>query len=537
MTDIISVAFPDDATANLSAAPEPAPDAEPAPGPPPRSISGLAVPFNVASKPDSKTGKRYRFSTPPTNAEELIDVVREHDDNAVVGRLAAPLSPTDAGLAAVTRVFATTRGNDTLEEARENVLTGFSVSAAVEDFTEAADGVRDVKRWTARHLGVVRRPAFTETVGLQVAASAQEEDSNMPEPQVLELPTVAELAAQVSAYLDEQRTEPAHPLAEFAAFADYVDAVMDADEDEAARLRAAFALADQTTTDNPGLIVPGWRQSIKANLDRRRPAINALGGPLPLPDTGMSVNWPYFDGDLDAIIAEQATEKTELNSVKVSIKKGDAALHTAGAASDLSYQLLRRSSPAYRAAYLSVLMAAWARYTEAVFEQELAGITYSGEALGTTAAAIRGQLFAASAAVEDATGAPASVVLVASDVFVDWGGLEGLHNPKYGTQNAAGTSSAATLTIDINGLPVRRAPFLDDGTVIVTNGEAARFSEQGPLVATEEDVAKLGQNVAVWGMYVPAEVYFPAGVVTLGVEPAPPAGFAATATSRRTKKG
>lgn len=518
----VTIAFPEGATANLAAAPEPTVTADnPTPAPPPRTISGLAVPFGVASLPDSKTGKSYRFSGPPTNADDLIDVVREHDDDAVVGRLAAALAASDAGLGAVARVFSTTRGNDALEEAREGVLTGFSVSADIADFAEGADGVRDVKTWTARHLGVVRRPAFTQATGLQIAASATKEET-MPEPQVLELPTVAELAAQVSAHLAEQSTASVHPLAEFATFADYVDAVITAsDEDTAAGLRAAFALVDQVTTDNPGVLPPGWRNTIKANLDRRRPAINALGGPLPLPDSGMESNWPYFDGDLDAIIARQVTEKSELNSVKVSLKKGTAPIHTAGAASDISYQLLRRSSPAYRAAYLQILMAAWARYTEAIFETELEGITYSGTAVGTTAAAIRGQLFAASAAVEDATGAPASVVLAASDVFVDWGELDGLHNPKYGTQNAAGTSSAATLTIDINGLPVRRAPFLSSGSVVVTNGEAARFSEQGPMVATEEDVAKLGQNVAVWGMYVPSEVYFPAGVITLGTDPTP----------------
>lgn len=521
MTDLITVAFPDNATANLAAAPEPDPEAAPAPSPPPRTISGLAVPFGVASLPDERTRKPYRFSTPPDNADELIDVVRGHDDDAVIGRLAAAFGTGDEGLGAVARVFSTTAGSDTLEEAREGVLTGFSVSAAITDFDEGADGVRDVKSWTARHLGVVRRPAFTQTVGLQIAASAHKEETPMPEPQVIELPTVADLAAQVSAHLAEQSTQTVHPLAEFASFAAYVDAVINTnDEDEADRLRAAFALADQVTTDNPGIVPPGWRTTIKANLDRRRPAINALGGPLPLPAEGMEANWPYYDGDLDAIIAQQVTEKTELNSVKVSLKKGTEPIKTAGAASDISYQLLRRSSPAYRAIYLQILMAAWARYTEAKFELALASrATYSGTAVGSTASAIRGQLFGASAAVEDATGAPADVVLVAKDIFNAWGALDGLHNPKYGTQNTAGTSSAATLTIDINGLPVKRAPFLPNGAVLVTNGEAARFAEQGPMVATEEDVAKLGQNVAVWGMYEDAEVYFPTGLVRLGVDP------------------
>jgi hypothetical protein len=35
------------------------------------------------------------------------------------------------------------------------------------------------------------------------------------------------------------------------------------------------------------------------------------------------------------------------------------------------------------------------------------------------------------------------------------------------------------------------------------------------MIATQDQVTKLGQEVATWGMYVPAEVYFPAGVVRL----------------------
>jgi hypothetical protein len=34
----------------------------------------------------------------------------------------------------------------------------------------------------------------------------------------------------------------------------------------------------------------------------------------------------------------------------------------------------------------------------------------------------------------------------------------------------------------------------------VTNGEAAHFHEDGPFPISAEDVARLGQNIAVWGM-------------------------------------
>lgn len=494
----------------------------------PRTIAGLAVPFGVPSKPDAATGRQYVFEAPPTNADDLVDVVRGHDDDLVVGRLAEPFTVTEDGLRAAARIFSTTVGNDVLVEAAEGVLTGFSISAAVVSFSEDADGIRHVTEWRARHLGLVRRPAFGEAVGLAVAASQHHPTTTttggntMPEQTptpVVELPTVAELAEQVATHLAEQRAEqrPTHPLAQFATFADFAESFFTGDEDRQRELQAAFAIADQTTGDNPGVVLPTWRQTIQAAVDRRRPAINAIGT-VPLPEAGMESSWPYLDPelDLDTIITQQETEKSELSGVKVRILRGTAELKTAGAVSDISYQLLRRSSPSYQQAYMMVLFAAWARYTEARFEAALSAAAVDfGEAPGTTAEAIRGQLFAASAAVEDATGAPANTVLVAGDLFRQWGALEGLHNPRYGTQNTAGTADARTLRIDVNGLAITRAPFLPDGEVLVTNDVAAKFSESGALVATAEDVRKLGTDIAVWGMYEDAEVYFPNGVVKL----------------------
>ena len=92
------------------------------------------------------------------------------------------------------------------------------------------------------------------------------------------------------------------------------------------------------------------------------------------------------------------------------------------------------------------------------------------------------------------------------------GGVEDLYNSKYGTQNAAGTASASSLQIDVNGLTVKRAPFFPAATMLVGSSQAAKYSESGPQLATEEDVSKLGRQVAVWGMYEDAEVYFPAGL-------------------------
>ena len=47
--------------------------------------------------------------------------------------------------------------------------------------------------------------------------------------------------------------------------------------------------------------------------------------PPACPDSGMDINWPYFDGDLTAIVADPVRQKRRaINSVAVSIKKGTA---------------------------------------------------------------------------------------------------------------------------------------------------------------------------------------------------------------------
>lgn len=496
----------------------------------PATLSGPAFPLNAPSNPSSD-GARYRFTAPPSNLEDLVDVVDEHDPEKVVGRLANAWSVDEgAGLVSATaRLFATTRGRDLAVEVAEGVKTGFSVAAAFDSYVEDAEGVREVSDWTAAHLGVVRNPAFTQSRGLSLAASAHKEGT-APMPQtalpaapegagVVDLPTTAELAAEVAKVLEAGKsTTGAHPLAQFSSATQFWAAFQSGTEEDRARLRADFALVDQKIADNPALAVPQWRERIIQNLDARRPAIRALGGSIGLPDSGMEVNWPKFDGDLDALVAEQTVELEELTSVLVKITSGKGTIKTAGAASRISYQALLRTSPAYRSAYQAIMDAAWARYTEARFEGALvAGATVAGTlpaipSGATGAANFAALLFDLSAQVEDATGKPATAVLVGSDVWKELGAT-GLVNPAYGTQNVSGTASAATLSVNVNGLEVTRAPFFPAGTSIVTNDEAAKFSESGPMLATEEDVAHLGQNVATWGMYVPAEIYFPAGVL------------------------
>jgi hypothetical protein len=291
------------------------------------------------------------------------------------------------------------------------------------------------------------------------------------------------------------------PLARWESFGAYADAAY-SDPDAAPLL--ARALADQLTTDSPGVVPPAWVATVAGILAFPRPAVTALGGPAPLGPTGMELDWPYLDPalSLDTIVAKQATEKTQIASVKVKILKASQPIDTYAGGSDVSYQLIRRSSPSYREAYLRILAIAYARATEAAFEAQLLAVAGSSLVLTATSTAdqVRAFLFAASSIVADNTGAPATVDLVSPTEFARLGGLANLWPASYGTNNIAGTAQASTLRVDISGLPIIRAPFLTGNVHLVTNGEAASWHEDGPFPISAEDVAKLGQNVAIWGM-------------------------------------
>lgn len=325
------------------------------------------------------------------------------------------------------------------------------------------------------------------------------------------LTQVREELAAVRALVDVTGSDPVHPLAQFRSLGEYAKAVYDGDVE-------SRAIADQITTDNPGLLPPAWIQDVKGIVNLGRPAVTALGVDS-AGSSGMSVDFPYFDGDLSTLVGVQATEKTDVTSVKVSIKKGAANLVTYAGGSDISYQLIMRSSPSYIDAYLRIMAAAYATVTDNAFADALvtggtASVVDYDLAADTDGTKFRSGVFVASTEVETATGSPASVVLVASDVWAKIGGWSSFVPGVYGSQNVSGLAQASTLAVNVSGLPVVHDRNLAAGSIIVSNGSAASFLEDGPRTATAENVNQLGRDVAIWGLGA-AAIFVPKGVVKL----------------------
>ena len=80
--------------------------------------------------------------------------------------------------------------------------------------------------------------------------------------------------------------------------------------------------------------------------------------------------------------------------------------------------------------------------------------------------------------------------------------------------NAVGSAAANTLQVNVSGLRVIHDRNVAAGELLVSNASAAKWAEEGPFTITAEDVAKLGQNVAVWGLGAPM-VMRPEGLVRI----------------------
>ena len=487
----------------------------------PGTVRVRAVPFGETL---DLFGGMFREEVSPDVAVQLranghLPMLWRHDE--LIGSWSPELTRDAAGLYADGVVSQTTLGVDVLTLLRDGASPGASIGFRVIDsHTETRDSV-DVEVFDTIELvelSLTPLPAYPSAELLAV----RERDTAMPTDTLPDLSTITprvdtversteqlrEQLVDVREQLDTMTRGAAHPLARF----DTLDAFVRAAHAGEIETRA---LVDQVTTNNPGVVPPGWLTELQGLVDGGTPGITALGGLRPLPAEGMDVNWPYFDGDLSALVTQQTAEKAEITSVRVDLKRGTKGIGTIAGGSDISWQLLMRSSPSYREQYLRIMLAAYSLTSESWLADDVENeATGSQPGFDPTADGVRAALFGASRQVQAATGQPASVVFAADDVFDALGGNAALWPAQYGTVNTDGTADAASLRVNVSGLPVVNLTSLTTGTAYATNDTAVRMHGTGPMVATQDDVAKLGTNIAVWGMLAPI-IYAPAGVVAL----------------------
>jgi uncharacterized protein len=479
------------------------------------TMYGRAVPYDT---PTTISGVEESFAPGAFDPAGVIGKPLAWRHDAPVGVITDASNEPD-GLYITANILDTQQGREASVLAKAGAVKGLSVGFA------PIKSLRNKTGSTIRHISaqlfetsLTHMPAYS-SAGI---STIREETTMDPEETTEEAVVVSEdvEAREAIAAVREQvakiearavTSEPVHPLAQFRSYGEYSKAVLEGFESR--------ALFDQVTGDNPGVLPPVWLTQVRGIIDLGRPVITGVGGPQSAGTTGLDINWPYFDSDLTAIVAAQANDKDEVNSVQISIEKGTASLGTYAAGSDISYQLLQRSQPSYLDAHNRIMAASYSTVTDRKFTSDLWNLgtgTVNYDMSGdTTGAAFRAAVFEASMDCEDATGVPASIVYASTALMIEIGGWESFYPAPYSVQNVSGVATASTLQVNVSGLRVVRAKWLDGNAAmnaVVTNGEAVRWIEDGPRLANAENVGQLGRDIAIYGYGVTA-AYLPAGII------------------------
>lgn len=512
MTDMLRLTTDDDSLTLVREEGDEAEDFDPTTGK--RELDIRIMPWGVVA--NTPQGREAFVDTAFDEVDPSAVIIEsQRHDGSIVGAGTRYRKAPDAGYLR-TRISKTPAGDELLRLVHDKVLRRASILFAPLDggTTHRPDGVLERSKADLRRVAIVPRGAYP---GAEVVAMRSEEVPPVTtEPLTLEAVEAAVrtiVAEAIPAPVISVPGVPPEPgvLERAESLSDAYQRVLDGDEE------LARALADAITSDAPSVVRPAWLGDIRGIIDRGRPTITAFGR-APLPESGMEVNWPTFDGDFEDRVGEQTAQKTEIVSKKIVLDSDSAALKTYAGGVDLAWQIIRRSSPPYRDAVIRILTIAYGIVTDTAMSAAAQAAAATGPTIPATpnAAAIAAALFEASGMVEDATGVPASFVLAGTNAWLTIAAAQGLVPAQYGTQNVSGTADARSLQVNVSGLPIIRARHLDPDSALVSTGIAADWLEDGPRTAEQDVVAKLGTDTAVWGIGAPA-IFIPNGIVELTV--------------------
>lgn len=500
-----------------------------------RTVEMRIVPYGVTAQTSDGPERFARGAFRGVDASRVTIEAGRHG-GPLVGR-GLSLEERDDAAYLTARIAPTAAGDELLTLTREGVYQDVSVVFVPRTSKRAADGVTERQAVDLRRVAILERGAYP---GAAVVAVRAEPDDTEGEDvgETVDITPVVDRLERMELRMEQLAMTAATPaaapsaLAQFRSLGEFMKASI---EDASLSRELARALTDQVTGDNPGLVPDAWLRNIQGIVNFGRPAITAFGV-APLPPTGMTFNWPKVDGVItpENVVDKQNEQKTQIQSDTISFNNGSASIETFAGGADVSYQLIRRSDPSYLDAWGRVIAGAWATVTDRYFLYEglWQGAPFYDNtydiAADTTGSVLLGLLFGASVAVETATGSPAEFAICDSDTFVKLAGMSRIV-PAYpgNISMGAGVATANTLAVNVNGLRIIHDRNLDaanifdpyTNAILVSNSLAAKWHEGGPFTITAEDVAKLGQDVAVWSMGAAAQ-YVPNGLQWI-VSPAP----------------
>ena len=461
-------------------------------------------------------------------------VLRMDHQNPPAG-IGLSLDEQDDGAYMVFRVSKTQRGDEILTLATDGVAKGASVGfmerpggTTIE--TRSGRRVRVHRKSDLREVSTTWMPAYPQAEVQYVRAEAEEEapvaeNEMVPAAGTAPVVDLTPLQAQIAAM--SERVDERFEKIEERNRADLIIPTQSAVErvmpDRGIWMQAALRmlsgerianmqmrdLEDIVTTDNIGVVPPTYSTELIGVISRRRPFMESTRR-LATPTTGMSLVVPRIV--TRPTVAEQTTEKYELDSTATAIDTVTFDAVTKGGAGDISLQLLKRSSPSFLTLYLDLLAEALAIEAE---KEAVEALLAAGS--GSDVVNDGGDFDPEDSTLGDAWiagynatyGAPDTIWLSSAAVgaFID-AKASGTNAPLYSNLTANFTAGGG-VGGTISGLRPVHVPALN-GTaydVLVGPSNGFAWAEDGAYTLQVDVPAKAGRDVALVSIYWWAPLY------------------------------
>jgi HK97 family phage prohead protease len=321
----------------------------------PRSISGVAVPWNTEAIVSDGTRVRFeRGSLPITGKKPKL--LKYHDSEQPVGVVTGRLD-SEEGMLFTARISATSEGNDMLELIKDEAVDSVSVGVDVVDASYDDNGTMIIKKANWVELSLVTAPAFKGAMITEVAATEpQEETTTMSEVKV-------EASVEVPAPAPQLLWAEAKPAFKLPSAAEYMAKFARGGSEFAefnARIKAAAP--DITTGDTPGILPTNIVSPVYDSLNPIRPFVTAIGSRA-MPQGGATFRRPVIT--VRPTVTQQPTgQLNTLDPSTVTVANNNVNKLTFGTYVTLSEQDIDWSDPDSLAIVLNQLAIAYGQATD-----------------------------------------------------------------------------------------------------------------------------------------------------------------------------
>jgi HK97 family phage prohead protease len=463
-----------------------------------RTVEGLAVPYNDTI--DIGGGWSERFEKGAIDLTADVKLFRDHSD--IIG-VVTEMTESDEGLMIKAKISETVLGNETLNLVKDGAIRSFSVGfIPVTDVKKDKTIIR--KKVNLKEVSLVAFPAYDKAEVLSVREETNQEEISMENTTPDYTSAIEEVrnhAEELERRLDVITSEktPSVSAPQFRSYGEYVKAVASGDVDA----HRTFTGADSADT----IMKNAWVSDTVRILNAGRPTYSVFSSGA-LPPDGMNVEYPKINTNtID--VANQAVEGDTLAYGKLTLTSATAPIKTYGGYTDMSRQVVERSSINYVDTAFRAMVAKYASVTNAAMRQQLItdAALFNQSALGAwTAAEIIDSLAEAAVKVNGDTGLPLEFILVSSDVFrlmaktVDTMDRPILSNTG-ATVNTYGNINPVGLTGNVLGLPIVVDPSLAALSFYAGNSGAITTYESAgaPFRLNDEEITNLTNSFSVYG--------------------------------------